>query len=51
MGRITQFISFLNARDVPAGDEWKAKYTHITKSDALMKIRKIYRKQIKKEDK
>lgn len=55
MGRVTEFIDFLHTDSSKEGHSLKwhclYSYSHITKSDKLMKIRKEYRKNIKRDNK
>ena len=48
MGRVTEFIDFINAESSKPGHSlhWHClyNYSHITKSDKLMKVRREYRK-------
>ena len=50
MGRITQFIQFLNEDVIPSERDSNIIYTHITKDEKLKKIRKKYRKNIKEKN-
>jgi|19_taG_2_1085344.scaffolds.fasta_scaffold00552_15 hypothetical protein len=54
MGRVTEFIDFLHTDSSKEGHSLKwhclYSYSHITKSDKLMKIRKEYRKNIKRSN-
>ena len=47
MGRVTQFIDFINRDKMPDEDEQAVIYTHFGISDKLKKIRKDYRKKLK----
>ena len=51
MGRVTEFIDFLHVDSPKEGHSLKLhclfNYSHITKSNNLMKVRKEYRKGIK----
>ena len=53
MGRATEFIDFINTESSKPGHSlhWHClyNYSHITKNDKLMKVRKEYRKNINKE--
>ena len=55
MGRVTEFIDFINQESSKPGHSlhWHClyNYSHITKSDKLMKVRKEYRKNLKKGEK
>lgn len=55
MGRVTEFIDFINTDSSKPGHSLQMhcmfNYSHITKSDKLMKVRKEYRKNLKKEKK
>tara|TARA_R100000315_G_C5094935_1_gene54503 strand:- start:35 stop:205 length:171 start_codon:yes stop_codon:yes gene_type:complete len=47
MGRVTEFIEFINADEIPTDEEMNFMYSHITKTEKLKKIRKEYRKKVK----
>ena len=49
MGRATQFIEFINEKVIPNERDSNIIYTHISKNEELKKIRKEYRKNLKKE--
>ena len=49
MGRATQFIEFINEKVIPNERDSNIIYTHISKNEKLKKIRKEYRKNLKKE--
>ena len=49
MGRVTQFVSFINAEKIPNKDEDKTFYTHITKTKELKKARKQYRINLRRK--
>jgi len=49
MGRVTEFIEFINADPIPAEEEMQFMYSYITKTKELKKIRKEYRKKIKEK--
>tara|TARA_R100000808_G_scaffold11943_1_gene30187 strand:+ start:277 stop:447 length:171 start_codon:yes stop_codon:yes gene_type:complete len=49
MGRATQFIEFINEKVIPSEKDSNIIYTHISKNEKLKKIRKEYRKNLKKE--
>ena len=49
MSRVTQFVSFINAEKIPDKKEDSILYTHITKSEALKKARKIYRANLRRK--
>ncbi len=55
MGRVTEFIDFLNTDNSKEGHSLHLhclyNYSHITKSDKLMDIRKEYRKNINAKQK
>ena len=52
MGRVTEYIDFINTESSKKGHSLQMhcmfNYSHITKSDKLMKARKEYRKNINK---
>ena len=47
MGRVTEFIEFINADKIPDEEEMKFMYSYITKTKELKKIRKKYKKKRK----
>ena len=51
MGRVTEFIDFLNTESSKEGHSLQVhcmfNYSYITKSDKLMKVRREYRKRLK----
>jgi len=53
MGRVTEFIDFINTESSKEGYSLNLhclyNYSHITKSDKLMKIRSKYRKSLKEK--
>jgi hypothetical protein len=49
MGRVTEFIEFINADEIPNDEEMNFMYSHITKTEKLKKIRKEYRKKVKEK--
>ena len=55
MGRVTEFIDFLNVDSPKEGHSLKwhciFNYSHITQSKPLMEVRKEYRKKIKNDRK
>jgi len=42
MGRLTQYFAYLNAKKHPTSDELKFKYTHLTITEALKKVRRKF---------
>ena len=48
MGRLTQMIEYLNAKEYPTKDDIKSKYTHFTPDDNSKKIRRKYLNELKK---
>ena len=52
IGRVTEFIDIINTESSKPGHSLQMhcmfNYSHITKSDKLMKVRREYRKNIKK---
>ena len=50
MGRVTQFVSFINAEKIPDKDEDKTFYTHITKTKKLKTVRKKYRINLRRKN-
>ena len=54
MGRVTEFIDFINTESSKKGHSLQMhcmfNYSHITKSKKLMKVRKEYRKNIKRSN-
>ena len=51
MGRVTEFIEFINAKKIPDEEEMKFMYSHLSKTEKLKKIRKKYRKEINAKQK
>ena len=49
MSRVTQLVSFINAKKIPDEKEDKILYTHITKSDKLKKARRVYRANLRRK--
>ena len=49
MGRVAEFIEFINADEIPTDEEMKFMYSHITKTEELKKIRKKYKKKRKEK--
>lgn len=47
MGRATEIITFINAEVIPSGLDFKHQYTYISKTEALKKLRKDYKKALK----
>ena len=47
MGRVTEFIEFINEDVIPNNEEMLGLYSYITKTDKLKAVRKKYRKKIK----
>ena len=47
MGRVTEFIEFINADEIPTDEEMQFMYSYITKTEEIKKIRKKYRKKQK----
>ena len=50
MGRITEFIDYINQKYEPTALEKKSDYSHITFTSKVEKLSKDYRKQMKKEN-
>ena len=54
MGRVTEFIDFINTEDSKEGHSLKwhclYNYSHITKTNNLMLVRREYRKRIKEKN-
>jgi hypothetical protein len=48
MGRVTEFIEFINSDTIPTDEEMKFMYSHLSKTEKLKKTRKEYRKKLKK---
>ena len=48
MGRVTEFIDYINRENEPSDDEKISLYTHLTITEKLKKTRKEHRKNIKK---
>jgi len=48
MGRLTQLIEYLNTDKHPSKDDIISNYTHINITDELKRIRRKYRRLIKK---
>jgi len=44
MGTATELIDFLNIDKVPGAREWQFRYSYISKTPELLKLRKEYRK-------
>ena len=51
MGRVTEYIDFINRKKLPDSEEQTALYTHISITEKLKEARKEHRKAIKKESK
>ena len=51
MGRVTEFIEFINREKIPDKEEMQFMYSHISKTKKLKKVRKKYRKKLKKGEK
>ena len=51
MGRVTEFIEFINADEIPTDEEMQFMYSYITKTEEIKKIRKKYRKKQKEINK
>ena len=55
MGRVSEFIDFINQESSKPGHSLHLHclyhYSHITKNDKLMKVRKEYRKNLKAKEK
>ena len=51
MGRVTQFIDFINRKKMPSEDEQTTDYSHISITEELKRIRKDYRKKTKNKEK
>ena len=51
MGRVTEFIDYINREYEPDQIVKDCEYTHISFTDKLKKARKQYRKQIKGDHK
>ena len=49
MGRVTELIDFINRDTIPDELERKSLYSHITIDDKIIRLRKEYRKRLKKE--
>tara|TARA_Y100001963_G_scaffold53436_1_gene74896 strand:+ start:89 stop:238 length:150 start_codon:yes stop_codon:yes gene_type:complete len=49
MGRVTQFIDFINRKKMPSEDEQATDYSHISITEELKRIRKRHRKNKEKE--
>ena len=47
MGRVSEFIEFINKKKIPDKEEMSFLYSHISKTKKLKKARKKYRKGIK----
>ena len=50
MGRVTEFIDYINREREPSEDEKTSLYTHITITEKLKAARKEYLKNTKKGD-
>ena len=51
MGRITEFIDYINQEHEPLPPEKKSIYNYISFTDRIIMIAKRYRKKMKKENK
>ena len=51
MGRVREFINFLNEKKAPGAEEKESLYSHISFEDKIMSIRRKYRAMINKEKK
>ena len=51
MGRVTEFIAFINAEKIPDKEEMSFMYSYLTKTEKLKKTRKEYRKKINAKQK
>ena len=51
MGRVTEFIEFINREKIPDEEEMESLYSYISKTKKLKKVRKEYRKNLTKEKK
>ena len=51
MGRVTEYIDFINRKKLPNSEEEIALYTHISITEKLKQTRKEHRKVINKESK
>ena len=49
MGRVTEFIHYINEEHEPTALEKKSEYSHIAFTERVVKARKDYRKARKKE--
>jgi hypothetical protein len=48
MGKLTQLIVFLNADKIPTSIDMQHTFTHISKTDKLIAVRKKYKKTLDK---
>ena len=48
MGRVTEFIDFINREKMPSVEEQQSEFHYISITENLKKIRKKYRRVIKK---
>ena len=46
--RASQFIDYINRKEMPSEEEQKVHYTHLELDETLKKARREYRQQLKK---
>ena len=49
MGRVTEFINYINSDHEPSAETKKAEYDYISFTEKITKIAKAYRRKRKKE--
>ena len=49
MGRVSEFIAFINEDKIPTEEDMKFLYSHISKTKKLKETRKKYKKNIKND--